>query len=602
MSIPVCYIISNISGGGARKYLTDITNHYSSEATKRKEVELKPRKSEFIYIRNKDDLGKYRYRIQDTIFLQHFFFTDLCPKDILSIKEPRLVISIHDFHFMTSAIRNEFNMQEHHTNYLLDNIDICPDIKNLFDRAECIIHPSYFTYYEFSKYFRISNFVHVPHNDIEINQNAEYRAPIIDKTINVGVLHEFYECKGREFVVLLQQKYTQYRGHRIKYLINGMNIDRYEISDFYTYVERLGVNCLLQLNKWGETYCYGLSLALNTGLPIMYNNIGVYRERIVPRNHHFKAYESEKYDKSEILYGTFERMLNYIIDNPPFGSMTRNLEIKFQPFYDKLFNHSHIQSISGNRIRIKYVPTPCLANDRSPCELVCKANYGKNVILVSSKIYTSNAPLCGTRIRSIYSTKNRFTQTINTFTSIRKFIPHSFIIFIDTSDLSDIEEQEIRRSVDIYVKPTDTVTSKMVDEYPNKGRAELLLLSKLKEYVPSDARNLFKISARYLLSENFKYDLYDNNYNIFKKAIPNERFAYPEGYYFTCFYKISKDTIEKYFSSMAKLFGNFDVKADLETQLLCALGYDPRGGIGFREVDELGIVENISVMRYIRCI
>ena len=42
------------------------------------------------------------------------------------------------------------------------------------------------------------------------------------------------------------------------------------------------IHALLYLNKYGETWCYSLSKAIKTGLPILYNNLGAFKERLIP--------------------------------------------------------------------------------------------------------------------------------------------------------------------------------------------------------------------------------------------------------------------------------------------------------------------------------
>ena len=425
-------------------------------------------------------------------------------------------------------------------------------------------------------------------------------------------MQAFSNYKGKEFVELLQTRYKKYKKYTINFYINGQNMPKYEISDFYKLVKSYRLHCLLHLNKWGETYCYGLSLALNTGLPILYNDIGAYKERIPSREHYFKAYDSENdYVDTKKLYENFEKMLNYIINNnrqcdhdsresrdlrdsrdsrdlrdlrdlrdsrKSRDCMTKNLKIKYQPFYDRLFGHE-----IKNQVKLKIDMTNVL-------NMV-------NVVLVPSKIYTSKTSLSYSPIRSIYSAKNRFTQTLNTFISIRKFIPNSFIIFIDNSDFTNEEYERIKQKVNIFVKPeSNSHLTHLSDEYPNKGRAELFMLKQLKGFIPKNVANLFKISARYLINEKFKYKFYDNKNNFFKKAIPNEKFNYPKGYYFTCFYKISRQNIEKYFNAISQLYETYEVKKDLEVQLPKALKYD------FYEIDILGVIENISVFRYIKYI
>ncbi len=53
-----------------------------------------------------------------------------------------------------------------------------------------------------------------------------------------------------------------------------------------------------------------------SGLPILYNNIGAFKERIPKREHYFIVYDDENLmNDIEKLYLIFENMINYIINN-----------------------------------------------------------------------------------------------------------------------------------------------------------------------------------------------------------------------------------------------------------------------------------------------
>ena len=57
----------------------------------------------------------------------------------------------------------------------------------------------------------------------------------------------------------------------------------------------------------------------------------------------------------------------------------------------------------------------------------------KNIVFITSKIYTSNEPFSYTNIRSVYTPEERFIQTLETIVSIRKNIPNPYIILFDNS-------------------------------------------------------------------------------------------------------------------------------------------------------------------------
>ena len=324
------YIISNINGGGSSKYLKDIISNFNN--------------IKFIYIDNNIKLLSYKYNKDSIIFLQHLLFTNIDIRKIIKIKNNykcKLIISIHDFYWLNSKILFNFdNSISWHNNYLVDNIIINKYIKIIFDIADDIIHPSKFTYDIFSKYFSINNFKLVSHNDYLIDYTTKCILPIIDNTINIGVLHEYSECKGKYYINLLKEKYINFSNYKIIFHIVGDNIPKYSEGEFFDYIIKYNLHCLTYLNKWGETWCYSLTKGINSGLPIIYNNFGAFKERI-PDNieHYFKVYENENDNDNSKLYNTFEKMIQYIIDNNgKYNNMNKNSEIIYNKYYKNIFN------------------------------------------------------------------------------------------------------------------------------------------------------------------------------------------------------------------------------------------------------------------------
>ena len=278
------YIISNITAGGTVKYIRDIVNKYQDNVN-------------FYIIQNKKALKQYKFTHNDILFLQHLFFCDINISDIINIKKTfncKLVISIHDWYWLNNVVLKEFdNKISCHTSYLNKNIKINPNIIKLFELADEIIHPSKFTYEIFSKYIPNNNFKLISHNDYPVGCTAKNIPLIKDNIINMGVLHEFSEYKGRFFINKLQ-KIKNLNGYKIEWKIVGNNIPKYNEGEFFTYLEKYNIHGLTLLNKWGETWCYSLTKFINSGLPIIYNNFGAVKERIpLDIEHYFKVFEDE---------------------------------------------------------------------------------------------------------------------------------------------------------------------------------------------------------------------------------------------------------------------------------------------------------------------
>lgn len=322
------YIVSNIPGGGAVKYLTDITKHYTNNT--------------YIYVKSKNDLNKINFNKNDILFIQHIIDTDISIDDLISIDKTncKIYLSIHDCQWLL-GINNYNNVA---SSYLFSDNDIMNSpnyekLKILLASVDAIIHPSQFTYDMYSKYYSNKNFMKVLHNDYYINHNSKYIPPITNKTINIGHLSAFDEYKGREYILDLMDKYKTYNGYTINFIIANHNSPSYNEVEYYDYIKKYNIHGLTYLNKWGETWCYSLTKGLNTGLPIIYNNIGAFKERIYEKNkeQYFKAFDNE-YDDIKKIYDSFEKMLDYIIkNNGKYNNFYKNSEIIYDPFYDNLF-------------------------------------------------------------------------------------------------------------------------------------------------------------------------------------------------------------------------------------------------------------------------
>ena len=219
-----------------------------------------------------------------------------------------------------------------HTIYEKQNIIINTDVIKLFEKSKYIIHPSIFTYNIYNKYFNNKNFLLIPHNDEKVFYD---RLNIfkVNTEINIGIFHKLVSYKGKEIIEYLIQKYKTYKNYKINFLITGINVEEYnEDTNFNELVKKYNIHCLPLLNTSGETYCYYLTKCINTGIPILYNNIGSFKDRLdIVKKSYFKI------DLIDIDCN-FETMLDYIILNNGKQCDIIDKEYIYDNFYDKLFS------------------------------------------------------------------------------------------------------------------------------------------------------------------------------------------------------------------------------------------------------------------------
>lgn len=308
------YIVSNILGGGSLKYLDDLRKQYINV--------------NFVHIKNKASiLAVKNANPYDILFVQQLLFSDILPQDVINIKHKfamQIVISVHDFcWFIQDDNINNPKNKVWEQGYLLNISQINSKILQLFEEASIVIHPSEFTQNHYHRFFPTHNSILQPHNDIELNYSIKQIPKIENGVINIGNFQGFSPCKGKKNVNLLFNAYhnKKYKGHIINFMIVDKNIPAYEESNWYDEMRKHNFHCLLHLNKYGETYSYALSKSINSGLPILYNSIGAFKERIPntkeeDKRHYIKVTKHEsEYDDYKLLFEKFEEMLDYIIEN-----------------------------------------------------------------------------------------------------------------------------------------------------------------------------------------------------------------------------------------------------------------------------------------------
>ena len=100
-------------------------------------------------------------------------------------------------------------------------------------------------------------------------------------------------------------------------------------------------------------------------------------------------------------------------------------------------------------------------------------------------------------------------------------------------------------------------------------------------------KSLYKISGRYLINNNFKYEKFDNKFNIIKK----NKDLKDINYYYTCFYKISKENIEGFFQKIKNAFNNKNKYYKLNLEEMIPDFLDNK----YKLLENLGITQRIAV-------
>ena len=165
-----------------------------------------------------------------------------------------------------------------------------------------------------------------------------------------------------------------------------------------------------------------------------------------------------------------------------------------------------------------------------------------NLVLITSVINTPNTPLSYSKIRSVFTREQRFTQTKKTIESIKKKIPDHKMMIVECTDFTKEEKDYFDKECDYILNLWDRkeVHEKIFGLSKSLGEGTMTI--EALNYIQKNQiqfNNLFKICGRYWLSENFDYNRYNNNSLVFKKINGNINNI------FTSFYKIPSDKVNK---------------------------------------------------------
>lgn len=399
-------------------------------------------------------------------------------------------------------------------------------------------------------------------------------------TIVIGVIGSISKHKG-EFI--LNNIINFYKNsNKVKIVVFGkINNETFKNTFVYNSVEELNnllvffkPNVLVEMSVWPETYSYTLTLAMLTQLPILYLK---------------KPFESVIENrlndyKNSFSFHSMEEFHNLIVKCKQNYFYTIEPIIYFNSFWDEYFLNKTAITLNEK------ISTPNL-NEKLLFQLKIQ---NKNIVIITSKIYISKNSFSYSNTRSIYTPEERFSQTINTIESIKKYIPDSFIILFDNSIFQNPSYfYNLKNTVDVFLNITDNdFLNYYTDVCDCKAFAELSQVIEIykmlfKNIELKNVKNLFKITGRYTINEKFDYLQYENKCNIIKK---NNNIT-DRVYWYTCFYKIERNFIHSFFDRIQFILENKEKYFGLDLEVIFSKVFKN----DFSFVDELGITQNIAV-------
>lgn len=213
-----------------------------------------------------------------------------------------------------------------------------------------------------------------------------------------------------------------------------------------------------------------------------------------------------------------------------------------------------------------------------------------NLVLITSVINTPKTPLSYSNVRSVYTRDERMNQTKKTIKSIKEKIPNCKIIIVECTDFTDVEEQYFEHECDYVVNLFSNTELHASIFGPSKSLGEgTMTIEALKYIIDNQLRynNLFKISGRYLLSDNFTYANFDNTNLVFKKINGDINNI------FTALYKIPREQTLMLYDFLRINVNNMKNKIGYEVLFGYFIKYIAYQNIKF--YDPIGLAGNVTV-------
>lgn len=313
------YILTTIQHGGSRKFLHDLQHQLSLT---------------FHFLNSVEEFKKTLFHPNDVLIFQQFMEKDI-DKLILQLfsqpNHPRLFLFVHDYFFLSSS---SLLIPNHTT--------ICPLKKRILQIAEKVVFPSHYILGYYRQFVDSPRFIYCPHID-NINPQP-LRVPLIQKKIiYIGIITPINVYKGKNLLIRLFRSIKEHLGYSVEYHLFGpspfpignhvKHISSYTEDDIYPKIQHL--HGMLFLNQYPEIYSYALTKGINSGLPLLYSNIGAIKERL-------EELQDERYFpvlSPFTLLNDMERFLKFIVQyQGTGGDIGHSFPYRIPELYKNMFS------------------------------------------------------------------------------------------------------------------------------------------------------------------------------------------------------------------------------------------------------------------------
>jgi hypothetical protein len=335
---PIKKHILNIShiGGGTDKYMKDLEKIFPEYNFIRFIEENNYNYNELynfinvIHINSIIDNENFKNINDDNINLIHFLdsFESYVKK----------IITIHDFQWIFPDNPNIL-LEDFNRHILINNNRNIEYFEKILDKCDKIIFPDNMLYINYNKLINLNSYNNkifiVNHCDKLIEYSNLYVSKIIDNNINIAFIGNFCEYKGKNIFIDISNKFIKYKNYNIIYHVFGENNEyknydntkiilhnKYNDNEIIELLYKNNIHGIVHLSLFEETYCYALTNSINSGLPILHNNYGAFKNRVGELEERFIIYQE---------YDDFYYFLDYIIENNGIKKINNYISKDLQP-------------------------------------------------------------------------------------------------------------------------------------------------------------------------------------------------------------------------------------------------------------------------------
>ena len=225
----------------------------------------------------------------------------------------KLIFIIHDYHLIFPSNPNPVKNES--INDVPEKNDLI-FVNNVFSKCDTIVFNSYNCFNNYNKFIDMGNYKYIITNTTpDILTNNYNIAPSNKPTYNIGIVGRIYaKHKGLELIkninnILPQDKFVfkifgsdERSLPQPNYYDSNVHLcGSYKNEDIFKLIDQHQIDCFMFVSIFEETWSYTLSIAMQTGLPIFYNDIGSYRERLYGRNNTYAFDENALHELPHLI-------------------------------------------------------------------------------------------------------------------------------------------------------------------------------------------------------------------------------------------------------------------------------------------------------------